>query len=70
MLHTSSRPFTIVPSKARPKAEWSLGNWVGKEKKWMKKKGTTDDRRSDRFFERPISVKNPGFQLPNYAKKK
>ena len=40
----------VIPSEVRLKAELrspeaelfsSLGNWVGKEKKWIKKKGTT-----------------------------
>ena len=50
MVNISTSFFAFFPSEARPKAELrspeaelfsSLGNWVGKEKKWIKKKGTT-----------------------------
>ena len=60
----AKKKYNIVffPSEARPKVELcspqadlfsSLGNWVGKEKKWIKKGTTTT---GTTFFAPPISL--------------
>ena len=43
--------INFFPSKARLNVEWSLGNWVGKEKMDEKKDRTT--RTDNQFFTTP-----------------